>query len=49
MARHQRSIRFSEMISHRFDVADAPEAMAIALDPEASAKVLITPGRGAAG
>jgi threonine dehydrogenase-like Zn-dependent dehydrogenase len=42
--RHQRSIPLHEMVSHRFDVADAPAAMALALDADASAKVLITPG-----
>ena len=48
--RHQRSIPLHEMVSHRFDVADAPAAMALALDADASAKVLITPaGRSAAG
>jgi hypothetical protein len=31
------------MVSHRFSVADAPEAMETALDAERSAKVLITP------
>ena len=46
--RHQRSIGLREMISHRFDVADAPAAMALALDADASAKVLITPGEGSA-
>jgi threonine dehydrogenase-like Zn-dependent dehydrogenase len=42
--RHQRTIGLHEMVSHRFTVADAPAAMALALDAEASAKVLITPG-----
>jgi threonine dehydrogenase-like Zn-dependent dehydrogenase len=42
--RHQHSIPLHEMVSHRFDVADAPAAMAMALDADASAKVLITPG-----
>lgn len=42
--RHQHAIPLHEMVSHRFDVADAPAAMALALDPEASAKVLIVPG-----
>jgi hypothetical protein len=32
------------MISHRFDVARAPEAMELALDADGSAKVLIGPG-----
>ena len=31
------------MVSHRFDVARAPDAMAVALDADASAKVLIGP------
>lgn len=43
MDRHQASIPFAEMISHRFTVADAPEAMRTALDTERSAKVLIKP------
>jgi threonine dehydrogenase-like Zn-dependent dehydrogenase len=44
--RHQGSVPFGDMVSHRFDVVDAREAMAIALDADASAKVLITSGRG---
>ncbi|HEX3831341.1 MAG TPA: alcohol dehydrogenase catalytic domain-containing protein [Solirubrobacteraceae bacterium] len=47
--RHRRSIPLHEMVSHRFDVADAPAAMALALDADASAKVLITPGVVASG
>lgn len=43
LARHQKAIPFAEMISHRFDVTEAAQAMATALDPEASAKVIITP------
>jgi len=43
MARHREAIPFAEMISHRFPVADAPEAMRVALDADASAKVLIAP------
>jgi threonine dehydrogenase-like Zn-dependent dehydrogenase len=46
LARHYRSVPFADMVSHRFEIADAPEAMNVALDAEASAKVLITPGRG---
>jgi threonine dehydrogenase-like Zn-dependent dehydrogenase len=46
LERHRHSIPLHEMVSHRFAVADAPAAMALALDAEASAKVLITPGRG---
>ena len=46
LARHHRAVPFAEMISHRFDVADAPEAMTVALDADASAKVLITPTQG---
>ena len=42
LARHQASAGFADMVSHRFDVQDAPEAMRTALDAEASAKVLIT-------
>jgi threonine dehydrogenase-like Zn-dependent dehydrogenase len=43
--RHRGTIPFADLVSHRFDVADAPRAMATALDADASAKVLITPGR----
>ena len=43
MARHIDSVPFAEMVSHRFSVADAPQAMETALDAERSAKVLITP------
>jgi threonine dehydrogenase-like Zn-dependent dehydrogenase len=32
------------MVSHRFEIEDAPEAMQTALDAERSAKVLITSG-----
>src|SRR6185436_5299039 len=42
MARHADSIPFAEMVSHRFDVSEAPAAMETALDAERSAKVLIT-------
>jgi len=41
--RHQRAIPFGDMVSHRFGIEDAPQAMAVALDADASAKVLITP------
>ena len=44
LARHQASIPFADMVSHRFVLTDAPRAMALALDVDASAKVLITPG-----
>lgn len=43
LARHNGTIPFADMVSHRFPVDRAPEAMATALDSEASAKVLITP------
>jgi len=43
LARHHRAIGFSDMVSHRFRVQDAERAMAVALDAEASSKVLITP------
>jgi L-iditol 2-dehydrogenase len=43
MNRQRDHVPFGEMISHRFAVADAPAAIELALDPEASAKVLITP------
>ena len=42
--RHQHKIPFTDMISHRFGVSDAPAAMRVALDAEISAKVLIKPG-----
>jgi threonine dehydrogenase-like Zn-dependent dehydrogenase len=41
--RHRGTIPFADLVSHRFTVPDAPEAMAVALDAEASAKVLIVP------
>jgi threonine dehydrogenase-like Zn-dependent dehydrogenase len=41
MTRHRDAIPFADMISHRFPVSDAPRAMAVALDADASAKVLI--------
>jgi threonine dehydrogenase-like Zn-dependent dehydrogenase len=44
--RHRHAIPFADMVSHRFAVADAPEAMTVALDADACVKVLITPGRG---
>ncbi|MGI8713050.1 MAG: zinc-dependent alcohol dehydrogenase [Solirubrobacteraceae bacterium] len=44
--RHRHAIPLQDMVSHRFDVADAPAAMALALDADASAKVLITPNHG---
>jgi L-iditol 2-dehydrogenase len=43
MARHRDTIPFADMVSHRFAVADAPKAMEVALDADASAKVLIAP------
>jgi L-iditol 2-dehydrogenase len=43
LARHHRAIAFADMVSHRFPVQDAARAMTVALDPEASFKVLITP------
>src|SRR3954471_6874998 len=42
LARHHETIPFADMVSHRFGVEDAPEAMRLALDADASAKVLIT-------
>ena len=44
LARHHGSTPLAEMVSHRFAVADAPRAMSLALDADASAKVLIMPG-----
>jgi threonine dehydrogenase-like Zn-dependent dehydrogenase len=43
LERHRRAIPFADMVSHRFAVTDAVEAMTVALDPDASAKVLIAP------
>jgi threonine dehydrogenase-like Zn-dependent dehydrogenase len=44
LARHHASIPLADMVSHRFAVEDAPEAMRTALDADRSAKVLITSG-----
>ena len=44
LARHHRRIPFDEIVSHRFAIEDGPQAMATALDVDASAKVLIVPG-----
>lgn len=49
LERHHPAIAFADMVSHRFDVGEAPRAMALALDSEACAKVLITAGRSAGG
>ena len=43
LTRHRHSTAFEQMVSHRFAVTDAPEAMVTALDASASAKVLIKP------
>jgi threonine dehydrogenase-like Zn-dependent dehydrogenase len=43
LARHADRLGLAAMVSHRFAVRDAAAAMAVALDAEASAKVLITP------
>jgi threonine dehydrogenase-like Zn-dependent dehydrogenase len=43
LARHRAAVPFTEMVSHRFPVRDAPRAMSLALDADASAKVLIAP------
>jgi L-iditol 2-dehydrogenase len=45
LARHHTSIPLADMVSHRFAVEDAPEAMETALDADRSAKVLITSAR----
>jgi L-iditol 2-dehydrogenase len=42
--RHGARIPFGDIVSHRFAVADAPAAMAVALDADASGKVLIGTG-----
>jgi threonine dehydrogenase-like Zn-dependent dehydrogenase len=42
LARHRGSVPFAEMISHRFPIGDAEEAMRVAMDPENSTKVLIS-------
>jgi threonine dehydrogenase-like Zn-dependent dehydrogenase len=44
LARHHTTIPLADMVSHRFPVEDAPEAMRTALDADRSAKVLITSG-----
>ena len=44
LARHHASLALADMVSHRFAVEDAPEAMHTALDADRSAKVLITSG-----
>jgi threonine dehydrogenase-like Zn-dependent dehydrogenase len=46
LARHHRTIPFGEMVSHRFAIDDAPRAMAVALDANASSKVLVMPHAG---
>ena len=43
LARHHRQIPLSDIVSHRFGIEDAPLAMTVALDADASAKVLIVP------
>jgi L-iditol 2-dehydrogenase len=43
LARHYHEVPFDEMVSHRFAIEDAPQAMTTALDADASAKVLIVP------
>jgi threonine dehydrogenase-like Zn-dependent dehydrogenase len=43
MERHRHAVPFADMVSHRFGVEDAARAMAVALDADASAKVLIAP------
>jgi threonine dehydrogenase-like Zn-dependent dehydrogenase len=41
--RHRHAIPFEALVSHRFEIARAAEAMQVALDADASAKVLIRP------
>jgi threonine dehydrogenase-like Zn-dependent dehydrogenase len=43
MERHRHAVPFADMVSHRFGVEEAAQAMAVALDADASAKVLIAP------
>jgi L-iditol 2-dehydrogenase len=43
LARHHRSMPFARAITHRFPLPQAAEAMATALDPAASLKVVIEP------
>ncbi len=45
LARHHRSIPFARAVTHRFPLAQAPEAMAMALHGEAAMKVVIEPQR----
>jgi len=42
LARHQKDIPFGEMISHRFRIADAEEALTTSLDAANATKVLIS-------
>jgi threonine dehydrogenase-like Zn-dependent dehydrogenase len=42
LARHQKNIPFAEMISHRFRIADAAEALTTSLDANNATKVLIS-------
>jgi threonine dehydrogenase-like Zn-dependent dehydrogenase len=41
--RHQDAVPFAAIVSHRFEIARAAEAMRVALDADASSKVLIRP------
>jgi L-iditol 2-dehydrogenase len=41
LARHHPAVPLADMVSHRFGIQDAPDAMRTALDAEGSAKVLI--------
>lgn len=42
LQRHRNSVPFAEMISHRFSIDDAAEAVRVSMDPELSTKVLIS-------
>jgi L-iditol 2-dehydrogenase len=44
LARHHASVPFAKAVTHRFPLARAQEAMATALDTEASMKVVLEPG-----
>jgi threonine dehydrogenase-like Zn-dependent dehydrogenase len=42
LARHQGAVPFAEMVSHRFPVAEAAQALEISLDPDRATKVLVS-------
>jgi threonine dehydrogenase-like Zn-dependent dehydrogenase len=42
LARHQGAVPFAEMVSHRFPVAEAAQALETSLDPDRATKVLVS-------